>query len=419
MANFPTSLDSLPTNLSTSTYEDDVGFEHDIIHNNVNGAVNAVEAKVGTGSSTPTNNTVLRGNGAGTSTWAQANLTTDVTGTLPVANGGTNATTASAARTSLGLAIGTDVQAYDADLAALAALSSTGMIARTGSGTVSARTITGTANEITVTNGNGVSGNPTISLPTTIALAGKTITNTGTLTLPTSTDTLVGRATTDTLTNKTLTSPVLQGNMTGWILATDTWTYASATTFTISGVDRTAIFTKGTRIKLTQTTDKYFIVTTSSFSTNTTVTIYAGTDYTLANAAITSPSYSYDINPQGYPGTFSYTPTLSASGAMTYTSTSINRAKFSVVGKMCTFQLDFTGTTGGSASNELRATLPITAGHSTTIGCGAGYITDGGSGLSAQSYLQSTTVLSTLRYDGANYGLGANRLVSVSGNYEI
>jgi hypothetical protein len=38
-----------------------------------------------------------------------------------------------------------------------------------------------------------------------------TITNTGTLTLPTSTDTLVGRATTDTLTNKTLTSPVING----------------------------------------------------------------------------------------------------------------------------------------------------------------------------------------------------------------
>lgn len=35
------------------------------------------------------------------------------------------------------------------------------------------------------------------------------ITNTGTITLPSSTDTLVGRATTDTLTNKTLTSPAL------------------------------------------------------------------------------------------------------------------------------------------------------------------------------------------------------------------
>ena len=38
-----------------------------------------------------------------------------------------------------------------------------------------------------------------------------TISNTGTLTLPTSTDTLVGRATTDTLTNKTLTSPAING----------------------------------------------------------------------------------------------------------------------------------------------------------------------------------------------------------------
>lgn len=36
-----------------------------------------------------------------------------------------------------------------------------------------------------------------------------TISNTGTLTLPTTTDTLVGRATTDTLTNKTLTAPII------------------------------------------------------------------------------------------------------------------------------------------------------------------------------------------------------------------
>lgn len=53
------------------------------------------------------------------------------------------------------------------DLAALEGLSSNGMIARTATDTAAVRTITGTTNHITVTNGDGVSGNPTILRPAT------------------------------------------------------------------------------------------------------------------------------------------------------------------------------------------------------------------------------------------------------------
>lgn len=54
-------------------------------------------------------------------------------------------------------------QALDATLTALAAYNTNGILTQTAADTFAGRTITGTANQISVANGNGVSGNPTIS----------------------------------------------------------------------------------------------------------------------------------------------------------------------------------------------------------------------------------------------------------------
>jgi hypothetical protein len=146
---------------------------------------------------------------------------------------------AAAMRTTLGLAIGTDVQAFDSELAALSGLTSAAdrLPYFSGAGAASLAVFTA-AGRALVDDADAAAQRTTLGLGTAAVLADPggglvgvtavqtltnktltnpvigTISNTGTLTLPTSTDTLVGRATTDTLTNKTYSAPTFTGLMT-------------------------------------------------------------------------------------------------------------------------------------------------------------------------------------------------------------
>lgn len=86
-----------------------------------------------------------------------------------------------------------------------------------------------------------------------------------------------------------------------WNAITATLTYASADSPTFvanTSIDLTSLISVGMKLKLTQTTVKYFIVTAI---TSTTITLYGGTDYTLTNSTITLPFVSSMKAPIGFP----------------------------------------------------------------------------------------------------------------------
>ena len=97
--------------------------------------------------------------------------------------------------------------------------------------------------------------------------------------------------------------------LTGWLKDGTTWVFVSSASFKVTGQDVTGTYQVGTRLRWKQGgAYKYAYVQSSSFSTDTTVTINAGSDFTIANATITDNWYSYK-NPQGFPEWFNYTPT--------------------------------------------------------------------------------------------------------------
>lgn len=87
----------------------------------------------------------------------------------------------------------------------------------------------------------------------------------------------------------------------GWVPVNATLTYlgADGSTFRVNtSIDLTQYIGVGNRIRLSQTSNKYFLVTAI---TSTIITLFGGTDYTLTNSTITAPYFSNIYAPHGFP----------------------------------------------------------------------------------------------------------------------
>lgn len=116
------------------------------------------------------------------------------------------------------------------------------------------------------------------------------------------------------------------GSLDGWIVSPDVWQFVSATTgagngvgtFKVVGIDATDYLYAGVKVSFNDATNTpgYWVVETSTFSTDTTVTCVRTFTYTMANHAFTACRYSVAAAPVGWPKFFMYVPTVTGYSAI-------------------------------------------------------------------------------------------------------
>ena len=173
-----------------------IGVTDDFVNNRTNVTISAPSAEPispnleSIAALTPSAGNLIVGNGTGYSSLsigaAGTGLVSDGTTPhwVPLPGSGT-VTSVGASTTSTGLSIsgspittsGSLTFTLNAELQGLAALTGTGLIVETAAGSYANRTISAASGNITISNGNGVSGNPTIGLSANPSVSSITIAN--------------------------------------------------------------------------------------------------------------------------------------------------------------------------------------------------------------------------------------------------
>lgn len=209
------------------------------------------------------------------------------------------------------------------DLAAVENLATTGIATRTAADTWATRTITGTTNTITVTNGNGVAGNPTLTIAANPVLPG-----TASVTMPSGTTAQRPATPTNGMIRYNSTTGVLEMYQGGaWINIGTNTTNATVSSVAVTGstglsVSGSPITTAGT-IGLTLGTELQGLsqLGVNGLVTRTSAGTYASRSLTSTTLAITNAdgavgNPAIDLQAVGTAGTY-HSVTVDAYGRVT------------------------------------------------------------------------------------------------------
>lgn len=116
-----------------------------------------------------------------------------------------------------------------------------------------------------------------------------------------------------------------------------------------------------------------------------------------------------------------YQPAYSASGSMTYTSVSTSHAFYRIRGAWISVWVNALGTTGGTASTLLYATLPFEPASAVVDAKSYGTAAEGATNLAIYGATATGPPMKAAigRYDAANWGLGVNRRINFAMDYAI